>query len=161
LPLNPVLYTPVTGGNVDRPADLQIGGLHLWVHGRQFPEARDLYDGNWLEVTARCKYSSSSVTVKGPIVTVPEVQALMDGCLAMHKTLSGSAMLDCMEPNLAVAMEMGDSSGHIHLTIRITPDNLTEEHKYEEEIDQSFLPPIIEGCRQILRQYPVRGRSPK
>lgn len=40
---------------------LSIAGFQLWVHGRQFPEATDFYDGNWLRVTAHCKASAASV----------------------------------------------------------------------------------------------------
>ena len=32
----------------------------FWVHGWQFPEAQDLWDGNWLNVTAHCGQSGAS-----------------------------------------------------------------------------------------------------
>lgn len=101
------------------------------------------------------------VRVQGPILTVSEVEGLLAGCIAMHETLSGKASLDCMEPNLSVVMEIVGSSGHIRLTVEITPDNVSEEHKYCEEIDQSFLPAIIDGCQGVLQRYPKRGGQPE
>src|SRR5256885_6731459 len=32
--------------------DIKLGGLQVWVHGRQFPDAIDYWDGNWLRITA-------------------------------------------------------------------------------------------------------------
>ncbi|MFC4159857.1 hypothetical protein [Chitinimonas lacunae] len=34
--------------------DLLIAGLRVWIHGSQFPNAVDYWDGNWLRVTAYC-----------------------------------------------------------------------------------------------------------
>jgi len=34
--------------------DLKLEGLQIWIHGRQFPDAADYWDGNWLRVTAHC-----------------------------------------------------------------------------------------------------------
>jgi hypothetical protein len=41
--------------------DLQIAGLRLWVHDRQFPMADDYWDGNWLQVTVHCGAPGASV----------------------------------------------------------------------------------------------------
>ena len=34
--------------------DLRVAGFQLWVHGREFPDAQDEWDGNWLRLTAHC-----------------------------------------------------------------------------------------------------------
>ena len=31
--------------------DIKLAGLQIWVHGRQFPDSDDYWDGNWLYVT--------------------------------------------------------------------------------------------------------------
>jgi len=139
-------------------ADLQIAGLRLWVHGRQFPEAEDYWDGNWLNITAECVYPGSWVEVSGPVVHVREVQQLLEGCERLYATLEGAAGLECMEPNLRVKLAMGDKAGHIKVSIALTPEHLTESHQYEDWIDQTFLPPIIAACRRVLDRYPTRGR---
>ena len=43
----------------------QIGPLRIWVHGRQFPDAIDAWDGNWLNVTAHYVAQGASVVVAG------------------------------------------------------------------------------------------------
>lgn len=47
--------------------DLKLQGLQIWVHGRQFPDAADYWDGNWLRVTAHCGESGASVFATGSI----------------------------------------------------------------------------------------------
>ncbi len=136
---------------------LRVAGLEIWVHGRESPGAQDHWDGNWLRVTARCVTPGASrVHAEGPILHLSEIEAFLRGCEAMHESHAGSAALDCMEPNLSAELSM-ESAGHLAATVHITPDHLTETHTYRFEIDQSFLPEIIRGCRRIMEDYPVRG----
>lgn len=137
---------------------LQIAGLKLWVHGRQFPAAQDYWDGNWLRVTARCDSVGSSVEAEGAIVHLGELHGLLEGCEGLHASLSGVAKLECMEPNLAVTLT-ARTLGHIDVQIRITPDEMSERHEFNASFDQSFLPAIINGCRGILGEYPLRDPS--
>ena len=42
------------------PSDLEpepsvaFAGFRLWVFGRQFPDSKDYWDGNWIVVKAEC-----------------------------------------------------------------------------------------------------------
>jgi len=47
------------------------------------------------------------------------------------------------------------------MQVLITPDNLTQEHSFEFEIDQSYLAGIAAQCRSIADAYPVRGEAPR
>jgi hypothetical protein len=40
--------------------NLELEGLQIWVHGRQFPDSNDYWDGNWLRVTAHCGRNSAT-----------------------------------------------------------------------------------------------------
>jgi hypothetical protein len=40
------------------------------------------------------------------------------------------------------------------LTVKITPDHMTQEHRFQFELDQSYLPAVVEQCRAILARYP-------
>jgi hypothetical protein len=135
---------------------LQIGSLKVWIHGRQFPNAKDYWDGNWLRITAECSSSSSKVKIHGPIIHLGELAGLLVSCRQLYENLSGEANLDCMEPELNVRMKAG-SSGQIRLEISITPDNLNEEHLFRQDIDQSYLPSIIAACESILAEHLVRN----
>jgi hypothetical protein len=135
--------------------DLVIAGLRIWVHGRQFPQATDYWDGNWLRVTAYCVHPDSIVRAHGPIIHLGEVVGLLRECESLHQTIHGSAALRCMEPNLAAEL-IAETGGRIKVKLSITPDNLNEAHSFESEIDQTYLPPIIRSCQAILNKFPVR-----
>jgi hypothetical protein len=135
--------------------DLQIAGLRLWIHGRQFPDATDYWDGNWLRVTAYCTYSESTVRVHGPIIHLREVVGFLRGCQRLYETLAGRAELDCIEPNLRISL-VAETGGHIRVELSITPDHMTESHRFTDAFDQTYLPPVIAACERILQQYPVR-----
>ena len=136
-------------------ADIEIGGLRVWVHGREFPDASDYWDGNWLNVTASCIGAGSSVYAHGSIIHLSEIAGLLHELEALYETLSGEAELKCIEPNLGVKLE-SKSAGHIGLTIQITPDHLSERHQFVDAMDQTFLPPIIAACRSLVERYPIR-----
>jgi hypothetical protein len=139
--------------------DLQVGGLSLWVHGRAYEESVDYWDGNWLRVTAICRYPGAWTSTEGTILHLSEVSGLLEGCQSVFDTLEGNAVLDCMEPNLKIELE-STGSGHLAVRIAITPDHMTQSHSYTDELDQTFLPPIIASCRSILAKYPFRGLDP-
>jgi hypothetical protein len=126
-------------------------------HARQFPDAKDYWDGNWLNVTARCESGGSRVEVSGSIIHLGELEKLLTGCERLYSTLTGAAALECIEPNLTVHLEATGSTGHFSVTVSITPDHMSERHEYRDSLDQSFLPAIIDGCRSILRRYPIRA----
>lgn len=139
--------------------DVKIAGFQLWVHGRQFPEADDYYDGNWLRVTAHCGASGASVWAQGAILMVTDVAGFGEGCAAMLSGEMKSADLAPVEPELKVSLESTDSVGHICARVEITPDHLRQSHWFEFEIDQSYLTGIIKQCSEIMKEYPIRGQQ--
>ena len=136
---------------------LQIGGLRLWIAGRQFPDADDEFDGNWLVATAHCEAIGASVWVQGAIVMVTDIATFGEQCTAIAKGASRSAVLDPHEPELKVSLETVDPLGHIRAQVQISPDHLTQSHSIAFEVDQSHLPDLIKQCDTIVSQYPTRG----
>ncbi|HET6284267.1 MAG TPA: hypothetical protein VFH73_25145 [Polyangia bacterium] len=139
--------------------DLRVGGLSLWIHGRAYEDSTDYWDGNWLRVTALCRYPGAWTSTEGTILHLREVTNLLAGCEKVFETLAGNAALDCLEPNLKVEIN-STGSGHLAVRISITPDQLTQSHSYTDELDQTYLPAVISGCRSILAKYPIRGTDP-
>lgn len=137
--------------------DLSVAGFQLWVHGRQFPESEDYYDGNWLRVTAHCGASGASVWAQGAILTVTDIAGFGDKCAAMLGGTAVSAALEPFEPELKLLIEATDGRGHFRAQVEITPDHLMQSHRFAFEIDQSFLPIIIRQCSTIVHEYPIRG----
>jgi hypothetical protein len=119
--------------------------------------ADDYWDGNWLQVTVHCGAPGASVWVTGPIVHVPEIAHFLRGVEVIHASLQGEATLPCMEPELAVTLT-AEGRGHITMVVAMTPDHLSQAHRFTFTLDQSYLPPVIDNCRTILRQYPVKGQ---
>ena len=146
----------LTSENLGPPA-LKIAGFQLWVHGRQFPEAEDYDDGNWLRVTAHCGASGASVWAQGAILMVTDIAGFGDQCAAMLRGTSNTAALDPLEPELKVSLQALDRLGHVRAKVEITPDHLVQLHQMVFEIDQSYLPDIIKQCLAIVQEYPIRG----
>jgi len=137
--------------------DIKLGGLQIWVHGRQFPEANDYWDGNWLRITAHCGTHGADVWTTGPILNLPAVVSWLVELEALNHSLTGDASLVPLEPELCVKLT-GDGLGNISMEVEITPDNVTQEHTFHFELDQSYLEPVIESCRKIVNDYPLRGK---
>jgi hypothetical protein len=138
--------------------DLKLGGFSLWVFGRQFPDANDYWDGNWLNVRARVEAPGALVEAQGAIVFAPELAEFVKQLDKLHTNLVGEAALRCMEPNLQIVI-WGDSLGHVTVKLKITPDHMTQSHEFRFDLDQTYLGPFLDGCRSILSQWPVRAET--
>ena len=147
----------MSDGKLQNP-DFCIGGLEVWIYGRQFPESDDYWDGNWLNVVARCTANSSVVQAAGSILHLSELYALMIECKQIYDTLSGEAKLECIEPNIGLKLRMANG-GYCELTVSITPDNLYQEHSFIFDLDQSYLPELFNSLERILYVYPIKGLS--
>jgi hypothetical protein len=137
--------------------DIEIAGLEIWVHGNQFPGSGDYWDGNWMNITAKCTSKNAIVWVSGSILHLPDLLHLMTTSEQLYKNLKGKAELPCIEPELYVKLE-ATNLGQINMTIEITPDHLNQEHRFAFEIDQSYLPKLISGCKKVLNRYSVKGK---
>ena len=125
------------------PPDITLAGLQIWVHGRQFPDAHDYWDGNWLRVTAHCGGNGASVFVSGPFIHLGEIDRWLTAIQTLQQDLKGEAKLDCMETELSVDLKF-TSLGHIDMEVQITPDQFTQRHWFRFGIDQTYLAPLID-----------------
>lgn len=138
------------------PPAIHVAGLQLWVHGRQFPDSFDSWDGNWLNVSAHCQALGSSVWASGPLIMATDVAHWLKQCHLLYEGGDGDAKLQPLEPNLAVTISALDQLGHLEMRVEITPHHMTQWHRVSFEIDQSYLPSLMRQCRAILEEYPVR-----
>ena len=137
--------------------DINLNGFQLWVHARQFPNEQDYWDGNWLNATAHCGTHDANVWTSGSIIHVPDLVRWLSALEIMNHTLSGEADLVSLEPELSVALKMG-SLGQIQMTVEITPDQMSQQHSFKFELDQSYLENLIASLRSLLAKYPVKGK---
>lgn len=45
--------------------DIDLAGLKRWIHGYQFRDCSDYWDGNWLNATAICSEGGATGRVRG------------------------------------------------------------------------------------------------
>lgn len=139
---------------MDTEPDLTFCGLSLWVQGREFPAASDYWDGNWLVIRAEMKASGAFVECGGPILMTGDVERFRNGVVGMVTTLSGEAALEGFEPGIRLALRMR-GRGHVEGVVDITPDHLNQQHRFNVEADQSFLPALVSSCDAILNRFPA------
>lgn len=138
-----------------KPPHIQLAGLRIWVHGRQFPDANDYDDANWLHVTAQCSAEGAMVEVSGYFIHLSEIAGWVYQCEELKTKLAGAANLECMEPELSVYLS-AESLGHVAMQVKITPDHMTQKHVFDFEIDQTYMNKLIQECRMLLAQYPLK-----
>ena len=141
-------------------ADITLAGLSLWVRGREFPDAQLDWDADWINIRVVVEAQGARVVLIGPWLRSAELDAFTRELVVMRESLTGSAHLDSIEPMLDVEMAFSDSVGHLRATVLITPDHLTQNHRFDFELDQTFLDHLIEQCRRVLEAFPVLGPRP-
>ena len=131
--------------------------MQIWIHSRQFLDAEDYWDGNWLNVTAHCGTHGASVWTTGAILRIPEIAGWLVALEEMNRSLSGEANLESLEPELAVELSMSEL-GHLAMKVEITADHMNQQHSFQFELDQSYLADLISSCRGVLEKYPIKGK---
>lgn len=132
--------------------------LHIEFHRREFPDSKEYYDANWLCVTARYETSAAKVEAEGPILGTWDIERFRNECALLYQGETSQASLDPLEPNLKVVFKQSDPLGHLDGIVAISPDHLNQSHRFQFEIDLTYLPAIIAQCDRILAVYPVLHR---
>jgi len=136
--------------------DISISGLTIWISGRQFDNAKDFWDANWLMITARCVAVGSEVIAQGPIIHLSEVAQWVTDLEALRRTVQGEIRLSCMEPELEMGITL-DKTGSGSFFVSMTPDNVNQRHDFTFPVDQSYLPALIAELQAVLCKYPIKG----
>jgi hypothetical protein len=138
------------------PPTVHFCGLRIWIHGRESPDSDDEWDGNWLRVTANCAAAGASVWSTGSFLDTVSFARWEQSLRRLYETLSGEAMLSASEPELVVQVQSTDRVGHLRVRVKITPVLVNQDHRFDFSADQSYLPPVIQQCQNLLAEYPVR-----
>jgi len=137
------------------PASLKVGGLEIWVHGREFPEAQYSDDGNWLRISAHCGAPGSSVWTGGTILSLSELAAWRSQCEQLHGGQVDRAALKTGEPELCAVIERIEGQEALRLRVEIALEG--QAHSAEFDLEPSALVQIIQQCAAIEVNYPIRG----
>jgi hypothetical protein len=138
--------------------DLKLLGLSIRVDGRQFPGNSDFYDGTWLNLRVRMEASGATVKCAGPILMTSDFQRFRDQLISMDARSAGEATLAGYEPELKVTLKM-ERLGHLEGEVEITPDHLSQLHRFTLDLDQSYLRALIASCDAILERFPIVGAA--
>jgi hypothetical protein len=49
--------------------------------------------------------------------------------------------------------------GHLEGEVEITPDHLSQFHRFTLDLDQSYLRALIASCDAILERFPIVGAA--
>jgi hypothetical protein len=139
---------------------IELGPFQVWVHRRQFPEAQDRWDGNWLHVTAQCAQAGAIVAASGPILDAGDLRRFRDQLAAVYRAVSGQAELTSAEPNIRVLVAPAAHGGHLRVRVELTPEPSAQGHWFEYVLDQRHLPATIRQLDGVLALFPVRGDPP-
>jgi hypothetical protein len=140
------------------PPSLVLGGLRVWVLEKAFPETVEWFEGTWLQVRAECAAPGASVTVRGPLLTAEDLGRLLAGMEAMQRGEVRAVELSPLEPNLVVGLT-GNSKGRLRIDVRLTPDSMTQEHRFFFDADLAYLGGPIAQCQEVLRRFPAEARA--
>jgi hypothetical protein len=100
--------------NPASPSAIVIGAdsserLSMHVTRREFPEASDYWDGNWVYVTIQIRAGAFHGEYEA-LLRTNELASFRDQLGALHATLNGSATFETMEHWLRVDIQ-GDGRG--------------------------------------------------
>jgi len=134
--------------------DLRLGDLQLWVHGPEVVDPRPYED--WLRATVHCGEQGASVWVSGEILQYRDLRDWLDQTEALYRELRGVARLDPLEPNLSIVLS-ADHTGGIAVSVEITPDHLSQQHRFSFALDQSYLPEFLAQGRRLLNRLVLKA----
>jgi hypothetical protein len=144
LPLDPVFADDY---------DLELAGLRLWVHGREYLHHTRWDFDDWLWITAHYQTFGASVWTCGPITLTSEFFGFLRELKVMDRDLRGKAKFAGLDPGLKLSLEI-NQLGQVFFHVEITPDHLTQKHVFDEQIDQSYFRSAIGGLERIVSAYP-------
>ncbi|MBL9201360.1 MAG: hypothetical protein JNL39_12690 [Opitutaceae bacterium] len=143
---------------VEEEASISFGPLRIWIHGRQFPDSTDYWDGNWLLVKARCVGDRSQVEAVGAILRLDELRKWKEDLVGLHTTLRGEVSLPAIEPQLTVKISAPQNqSGALTCEVSLSSEPISENHSFRFFTDQSYLPGLVLQLSSVLREYPIKG----
>lgn len=138
---------------------ITLGPLNVWVRDRPYANSGYDWDANWLEIHAEVRVPGAVVSCEGPCLRTVELEDFLNQLDTAHRALSGTAILETLEPYLKIEV-IFRALGHVELKIDITPDHLSQNHRFWDRTDQTYIQEAIRQIRAVLSEYPVVGNPP-
>ena len=146
------------------PLTIVIGSLrddHLVIDvtRREYPDAHDSGDGNWVFATVRT-HAGAFVGEYEALLRTDELDRFRAGLARLHAELHGTATFESMEEWLTLVIE-GDGRGHFRAKCVARDEaGIGNELRFELNFDQTEIPPMLASLDAVLAEFPVRGAKP-
>jgi hypothetical protein len=135
-----------------------LSGEHVSIEviGYEFPESTDVDDGNWLisVISVRAGIWQGRIRALLRTEDFPEFSRQIK---ELYQNPIASAKFGTMEEWLELTFT-SDRYGHINVEGSALDDpGIGNELRFHFQIDQSFLPAILESLEALGVAYPIRG----
>jgi hypothetical protein len=126
---------------------------------RQYPEAEDYDDGNWVDATIDIAAGAFRGTFEATLRAEDFVR-FRDQLRPLYENLAGKATFETMEGWLRINVQ-GNGKGHFHAACEaIEQPGLGNRLTFKIDFDQTELPAIVQGLDAICEAVPIVGAPP-
>lgn len=127
---------------------LHLGGCSLSLKG--------ICSEGDTHLSAKCVGVRSFASIQNGFALTEQLFIWRDSLKKMYETLEGTYNFSIADPILGISFEC-QKLGQINVTVEMSENNLTESHVFKYEIDQSYLPDIIQKLLAFLESLPKFG----
>jgi hypothetical protein len=142
----------------NRYFELFVSGnyLRLTIIKHQFPNAQDDWDKNILDVKVSVK-SGAFLGELDTIFMTTDFESFKQQLRNLYINLNGTATFSGYEHSDMIKLR-GNGLGHLNVECQLTESNIPlNELKFELDLDQTFLPSIINQINLITKEFPIIG----
>lgn len=123
---------------------------------REFPDATDYWDGNWVYATVRIRVGAFRGEYEA-LLRTDEIAHLRAGFGQLHTELSGTATFESMEEWLKISV-VGDGRGNFVAACQARDQpGIGNTLRFELRFDETQLLPLVASLNEVLAAFPVRG----
>lgn len=122
---------------------------------REYPDAQDFDDGNWVYATVEIAAGGLQGLVRGHAARGGLRPLPRSGVRPLYEQLSGRAVFDTMEEWLRIEIK-GDGRGHFHAACEaVDRPGIGNRLTFKIDFDQTELPAVVRGLDAICDALPV------
>ena len=130
------------------------------ISRRTHPECMDYWDGNWLSTNIRIRVGAF-IGKYDACLRSEELAQFLSSLIQLEDVSEGSASFETMEGQLELTLTR-DRQRHIKVTGKARDQaGIGNLLKFDFEVDQTYIKPIIQELSVVLAEFPVIGLSNK
>lgn len=99
---------------------------------------------------SRCEVSSAWAVAE-PVCQIGDIENWYVELDRLYNNLEGKVSFNALEQDFRIVMT-GNKLGQIEMIVDISSDPITQSHQFRFELDQSYLPPLINQLKAVSRR---------